>query len=868
MWQKSFRFLLALGFLFFLFNFSYSVSFSPETLEKLKQEGRLDEIVNQMNRARLAGIDEPNPQPLIYDQTAFGPVQTIRALVILVDFSDHVKTYAAAKFDTILFTQNIFPTGSARDFYWENSYQKLNLIGDIVGWYRMPQTYQYYCYGQHGFGPYPHNAQKLTEDAVAAANAAGVDFSLYDNNGDGKVDALFVVHSGPGREDTGSENDIHSHAWNTYTTLYYDGVSISRYSMEPEQMASGVLVHIGVFCHEFGHVLGLPDLYDTDYSSEGVGNWSLMAGGSWNNNGITPSQFDGWGKMKLNWLQVDTIKANQTGVDIVQVETNPKIYRLWTNGQTGSQYFLVENRQKTKFDKNLPGEGLLIWHINESFPNNNNEPYYKVALEQADGLMHLENNNNAGEGGDPYPGNYENRTFDDLSNPASKDYNNAQTQVGVWNISNSDSVMQANLDILFSHPHITLDSLVIDDVSGGNGNGRAENGETVKIYFYSSNLMAPLYGAEVLGSSNNPNLQFPDNNSYLGDFLSNQQKNNLSDPITFQVPINFQPQVVTFNLEFRGNGGAYSEVKTFSRPVGNPDIFLVDDDNETGTYDVAKYFTPCLDSLEMIYDKWDKKVLSSFPNALTDYKIVIWFTGKQRTGVLDETEVQDMVDFLNQGGNLFLTSQDALEQLANSGTSLDSIFLKDYLHVGYGGGPATTLAFGALGDILTDSVNVLLDGFPGANNQTHTDVILPDSQAITIFKYGDPEYLVELDSVAGIRYSNDTFKVIFFGFGFEAINSSGQNIGVPTTKPKAVMDRILNWFLGRTYLPGDISMDGLVDISDIVYIINYVFYQGTPPQLMAAGDANGDCIIDISDIVLLINYVFYQGSAPVWGCAS
>jgi immune inhibitor A len=220
------------------------------------------------------------------------------------------------------------------------------------------------------------------------------------------------------------------------------------YNMDPE-IQSGGLVHMGFFAHEFGHTLGLSDLYDWDYSSAGLGDWSIMAHGSWNNDGKTPAHLDAWCKYKLGWIDVDTLTANLTHTEILQAETSPKAYRLWTSGGGGSQYFLVENRQKTSFDSYLPGEGLLIYHVDETVANNNNENHYKVALEQADGNFDLENKVNRGDGGDPFPGWDNKRAFDDTTIPSSRDYGGGQTQVAVWNISDSDSSMHANMQVTY-----------------------------------------------------------------------------------------------------------------------------------------------------------------------------------------------------------------------------------------------------------------------------------------------------------------------------------------------------------------------------------------------------------------------------------
>jgi immune inhibitor A len=451
---------LALIFFLFLILDSdlYAVSLSPELIEKLRKEGRLEEVVRQANLAREKGVWQPSTNPpLRLGKGGSSAVDTLKPIVICVDFDDNQYTYETNKFDTLLFSQGfVFPTGSMRDYYLENSYGKLDVVGGVTGWYRMPHTYSYYVNHYYGLGSYPQNSQKLAEDAVDSADAH-LNFADYDYNHDGWVDALIIVHAGLGAEETGNLDDIWSHKWNLHTTSYWtrDGVKLYDYDMDPETRYAG-LVDMGVFGHEFGHILGLPDLYDVDISSEGLGRWSIMASGSWNNNGNTPAHLDAWCKYKLGWIDIDTLTVNLTNVAISQVETSPKAYRLWTSGGGDSQYFLVENRQKTDFDTYLPGEGLLIYHVDENKSTNSQEwcpgdpnpsLHYKVALEQADGKFQLEGcyghppDENRGDIGDPFPGSYNKRAFDDTTTPGACDYYDNPTQVAVRNISDSDSAM-------------------------------------------------------------------------------------------------------------------------------------------------------------------------------------------------------------------------------------------------------------------------------------------------------------------------------------------------------------------------------------------------------------------------------------------
>ncbi|MFC1800235.1 M6 family metalloprotease domain-containing protein, partial [Candidatus Eisenbacteria bacterium] len=264
----------------------------PELVEKWKKEGVLDQRLSAMQDLRAKGIDNL-PGNMVYQVVPGMKILAIEreSIVIIVDFDDNTAdtgTYPTSHYNDLLFSVGTYPTGSMRDYYLENSYGNFETTGQTSGWHRMPENYSYYVDGNNGFNSYPRNAQGLTEDAVIAADPY-IDFSQYDNDGpdgipdsgddDGFVDALFVVHAGPGAEVTGSPYDIWSHAWGTYNYVPVDGVYVYGYSMEPEDG------DIGVFCHELGHVLGLPDFYDYGYDSRGAGYWSVMAGGSWGGGG-------------------------------------------------------------------------------------------------------------------------------------------------------------------------------------------------------------------------------------------------------------------------------------------------------------------------------------------------------------------------------------------------------------------------------------------------------------------------------------------------------------------------------------------------------------------------------------------------------
>jgi len=178
-----------------------------------------------------------------------------------------------------------------------------------------------------------------------------------------------------------------------------------------------------------------------------------MSGGSWNGAGIgggvagdIPAHPSAWCKANQGWVSTVVQTAN-ADVTIQDVKTSNKIYRLWKDGTGGKEYFLVENRQRTKYDQGLPGDGLLIWHIDDSISSNSNEVHPKVKLMEADGLHQMQSGINRGDAGDTYPGSTNNKSFTDTSNPNSKSYAGVKTCVAVTNISSSGATMTARLNV-------------------------------------------------------------------------------------------------------------------------------------------------------------------------------------------------------------------------------------------------------------------------------------------------------------------------------------------------------------------------------------------------------------------------------------
>jgi immune inhibitor A len=448
--------------LIFIFVFTLALSFGSETssvpphpdlLSKIRLGKVAPSYLTNQRSFEQRGIETPSVHPLnkVY-KAGTGPFGDFKALVALVEFSDDTARANPAYFDTLM--------GKINLYYREVSYQNLNIIiqdsSANLGWFSAPHPYSYYVNRQYGMGSPPQNSQGLVDDLVSLIDPY-VDFSDYDNDSDGYVDALIVIHTGRGAELTGDSTDMWSHKWSLpYPFVLKDGVKIKDYTVQPEYWVFPNDMTIGVYCHELGHIFGLPDLYDYDKDSYGAGKWSLMAYGNWNGYyGNYPAHPDAWCKSKLGYVTPTVVVSQMTGVTIQNTEHNPEAYKLWTNGTANKEYFLVENRQKKGYDFYLPSSGLLIWHIDENVSDNNHQWYpghttyghYMVALEQADSLWELEKKLDYGDAGDSYPSSSLKRDFNSSSWPNSHSYSGGETYVSVTNIFKFDSIITCDFGV-------------------------------------------------------------------------------------------------------------------------------------------------------------------------------------------------------------------------------------------------------------------------------------------------------------------------------------------------------------------------------------------------------------------------------------
>ena len=304
-------------------------------------------------------------------QQAFPTTGNRNLLCILIGFKDLAFTKTQAEFNN-LFNQIHYSvngsTGSVKDYYLENSYNQLNLSITVVGPFTASDSMAYYGANSSGSDIRP---RELISEAVTLADPV-VNYTNFDNDNDGTVDGVYVIHSGYDEAAGAPSYTIWAHAWDLLPTLTLDGKIISRYSTSSELNGTtgSIISNIGVICHEYGHVLGAPDFYDVDYGTggqyKGTAHWDVMAAGNWNNDSKTPAHHNPYTKTRIyNWATVTTLSSCQNVTLQNSAENSNSFYRYSTS--TANEFFLLENKQQIKFDSAAPGHGLIIYHVDSTY---------------------------------------------------------------------------------------------------------------------------------------------------------------------------------------------------------------------------------------------------------------------------------------------------------------------------------------------------------------------------------------------------------------------------------------------------------------------------------------------------------------------
>lgn len=415
---------------------------ASEIINRTKEEHlTLSTLSKHLRTSSLTGKSYKQNIENLPEETTQGTFPTYgkrKILMILIQYPDLKAQYTTAEFQKMMNDPNYNGTGSLRDFYLDASVNKLDVTVDVAGWYTADSSYT--KYGRQ-FGN--SKSWDLIDNAIDSAEKDGVDFSKYDNDKDGKVDGVMIVHAGVGAEQGSLTQYIWSHRWNLdKKSRKYDGVTISDYIINPETRVYNKITYmtqIGVFCHEFGHMFGLPDYYDVNGKHNGIGEWGLMGSGNWLNYEKSPAGIDGYSRLKLKWATL--IDIDQEGYyTLPPREDVANVYRVPT-GVKG-EYFLLENIQKKGYDKYMDGRGMIIWHVDSTvlaanWNSNTVDTNVKrkgLDVVEADGKDDLDKSKNRGDDGDLFPGSLKITNFNDLTYPSAKTYNGANSSIKIFGI--------------------------------------------------------------------------------------------------------------------------------------------------------------------------------------------------------------------------------------------------------------------------------------------------------------------------------------------------------------------------------------------------------------------------------------------------
>ena len=230
-------------------------------------------------------------------------------------------------------------------------------------------------YGQNDYNGDDKHADELVVEACKLAHDQGIDFSKYDFNNDGYVDWVVILYAGYGEASNAPANTIWPHQYElSYTgkSFKLDGKTVDHYCcLNEKEYQTKKRDGIGTFCHEFSHVMGLPDFYATDNSTHRtLGCWDIMDYGSYNNNGNTPPNYSAYERWFMGWFQPRLVNQDASVILPPMVETAGAVY-MTENGDAISDiltpspntFYMFENRKHTGWDKYLKGSGLMITKI-------------------------------------------------------------------------------------------------------------------------------------------------------------------------------------------------------------------------------------------------------------------------------------------------------------------------------------------------------------------------------------------------------------------------------------------------------------------------------------------------------------------------
>ena len=436
------------------FCYAKSTGFSIKSTGVLAHEQQMRTPEEIINMSTVQDVEEARPfmkkkgvkKNLGSDHPSYTGKK--KGLVILANFSDK-KFFDYSEEDGGMATLNRYDAmlneegytngfygaiGSVHDYFLDQSYRKFDLTFDVVGPVNLENPYSFYGSNRPDDD---HNAPLMIKECCEAVEHL-VDFTDYDWDDDGVVEEVFVLYAGYGEATGGPTDAIWPHMWAYSSAAYYnkdlpeelvvDNVLVDVYACSNELYgySGNTQMGMGVMCHEFSHCLGLPDMYDTGYKGNyGMGEWDILDSGSYNGPrgiGWVPAGYTSYERQFAGWLNHTELKVNRRIINQKPINEHGVSYIIY-NDNHKDEYYLLENRNKTRWDSYLPGAGLLIIHVDydEDIWNNNtvnttgmNNDHQRLTIFHASNSVH--------GGNDAYP-YQDNDSLTDTSIPKAKLYN-------------------------------------------------------------------------------------------------------------------------------------------------------------------------------------------------------------------------------------------------------------------------------------------------------------------------------------------------------------------------------------------------------------------------------------------------------------
>ncbi|MDE6670161.1 MAG: M6 family metalloprotease domain-containing protein [Muribaculaceae bacterium] len=335
----------------------------------LKKEGVFNAETLRIQAEQARVVRRNAPQRLI--DSGFPTTGSLQGIILLVEFADNEfhEGYDAAFFHEKMNTpgfSGMGATGSARDYFIDQSSGLFTPDFDVAGPVKLSHNMNYYGANDRN-GQDAHPAKMVKEACELAAADYDIDFSKYDYDNDGFVDFVYVIYAGYAESYGASSNTIWPHA--SQLTVHgeqcvLNDKTVDRYacSSELKYISGDTPEGIGTFCHEFSHVLGLPDVYDTrNAQNTQLGAWDVMDQGNYNNESHTPPSYSAMERASLGWLELIELDTPADRIEVYELNASNTAYRIST--PVKDEYFTLENRQQQGWDRYQPGRGLMIMHI-------------------------------------------------------------------------------------------------------------------------------------------------------------------------------------------------------------------------------------------------------------------------------------------------------------------------------------------------------------------------------------------------------------------------------------------------------------------------------------------------------------------------